>query len=599
MNWMTTMVDPQLYRAISRGDETGLQSLYGGSGGDWNVLPKETAQGNTLLHVAALHRQTQIARIILSFQPSLLYSRNSSDEDSPLHIAARLGYLEIVQLLIDCADAESSSTSSGAQIELYPTRMVNLARDTVLHDAVRNGHLAVVEFLLARDPGLAQLLNAAGESPLFLAVERKRFDIAKHLLHNAQVCSYEGRDGMNALHAATLRFCELGLLKEMVSKCSTAVVQADNLGCTPLHCAAILGYKEAVELFLTDESVLAYKNTLAYKIDKQGMSTFHMAAKNGHVQVMEKLMEICPDIAEQLNCINRQTALHVAVQGGKDKAVEYLLTRFGLEGLINKQDTDGNTALHLAAINEVSPILEILVNGERFDANLVNKDGLTAIDIMQSSTQLDILQKQQLVGANIGMEEPMQTERELEAPEENSKDQRDRPVRSVRMRKALAVLRFFNPLSVGEDASNNDILIATIIATVTFSAAFQAPGGYESDGPHQGLPLFRNKPGFNSFIIFDSLAFGLSSGSIFLHFLASITDHGNSTSARNYCLQTALASTFYSILAMIGAFISAVFLVSEDSSGLRIAAFVSGCSFVYCCLSVCTLRWMDYVASKM
>ncbi|XP_060668142.1 protein ACCELERATED CELL DEATH 6-like [Ziziphus jujuba] len=127
-----------------------------------------------------------------------------------------------------------------------------------------------------------------------------------------------------------------------------------------------------------------------------------------------------------------------------------------------------------------------------------------------------------------------------------------------------------------KEASDNDILMATIIATVTFAAAFQMPGGYESEDPYKGLPVYRNKKLFNSFIICDSLAFGLSSASIFIHFMASM---GKDTPGATHILQYVIVSTYYSILAIVGAFISALCLVSTNSKGFKVAAYVCGASF--------------------
>ena len=85
--------------------------------------------------------------------------------------------------------------------------MLNKEGDTALHDAIRNGHLEVFQFLLEFNPQLTLVENQAGESPLFLAVDKGFFDIAGEILQSPGISpSIKGRDSMNALHAAIIRF---------------------------------------------------------------------------------------------------------------------------------------------------------------------------------------------------------------------------------------------------------------------------------------------------------------------------------------------------------------------------------------------------------
>lgn len=151
------------------------------------------------------------------------------------------------------------------------------------------------------------------------------------------------------------------------------------------------------------------------------------------------------------------------------------------------------------------------------------------------------------------------------------------------------MFRPFVAPSVSKEAVEMDRLLATIIATVTFAAAFQVPGGYESEGPFHGLPVLRHKALFKLFLIFDALAFGLSSSSIFLHFLASLLGPGSAIfmhvkkdkkKRANLLLQIAQSLTFYSILAIVGTFFSGIYLVAGNSNGIKAAAYVCVAGFL-------------------
>ena len=76
----------------------------------------------------------------------------------------------------------------------------------------------IVKELIKEDQELVKHVNNAGESTLFLAVDRQHYDMALHILSNAPDCSYAGRHGMNVLHALVIhtsscKFCSILLLK--------------------------------------------------------------------------------------------------------------------------------------------------------------------------------------------------------------------------------------------------------------------------------------------------------------------------------------------------------------------------------------------------
>ncbi|XP_035538757.1 ankyrin repeat-containing protein ITN1-like [Juglans regia] len=190
------VMDPtELYNAAAKGDMAVFQPKISTNDSSleepWDILKPITDEIDSILHVATKFQQEKFAEMLIDMNESLVDLKNK-EEDTPLHIAARVGCSGITKLLID------HSTSSILE-------MVNMYKDTALHDAVRYGHQSVVELLLSQKPGLAMMMNEAGESPLYLAVDRKNYDIADYILQNAPEFPYGGRDGMNVLHVATIR----------------------------------------------------------------------------------------------------------------------------------------------------------------------------------------------------------------------------------------------------------------------------------------------------------------------------------------------------------------------------------------------------------
>ncbi|KAI7981787.1 Ankyrin repeat-containing protein [Camellia lanceoleosa] len=112
-----------------------------------------TSNENTVLHVAAQFGNQKYVKIIFEKGPSssLLRCLNI-DGETPLHIAAREGHLDIVKALIECAkrlDHEEVETRGRANKEML--RATNKDNDTALHMAVRNHHSDVVELLTKED----------------------------------------------------------------------------------------------------------------------------------------------------------------------------------------------------------------------------------------------------------------------------------------------------------------------------------------------------------------------------------------------------------------------------------------------------------------
>ena len=68
------------------------------------------------------------------------------------------------------------------------------------------------------------------------------------------------------------------------------------------------------------------------------------------------------------------------------------------------------------------------------------------------------------------------------------------------------------------------MLVVTLIATVSFTAAFTMPGGYNQNGSvHEGLAVLRKTSAFRVFLMANTLAFALFTASVFLHLLAPAT----------------------------------------------------------------------------
>ena len=119
-----------------------------------------------------------------------------------------------------------------------------------------------------------------------------------------------------------------------------------------------------------------------------------------------------------------------------------------------------------------------------------------------------------------------------------------------------------------------DLLIATLISTVTFTAGFTVPGGFKSGGVDEGMAALSRRTSFRVFLIANTLAFGLSITSVFIHFISSIISE---VFPLRIGLGLTPGFTFYSTVALVVAFISGTYTVVPHSMGITTAVISCWC----------------------
>lgn len=80
-------------------------------------------------------------------------------------------------------------------------------------------------------------------------------------------------------------FTLTGIVKLMVSRNPEIVKEADAIGRTPLHYAALRGNLEATRVLTQCDS------SVSYILHKSGMSALHVAAYAGQAKVLEELIQ--------------------------------------------------------------------------------------------------------------------------------------------------------------------------------------------------------------------------------------------------------------------------------------------------------------------
>ncbi|VVA96466.1 unnamed protein product [Arabis nemorensis] len=536
-------MDWRLLKAAAKGD-TNLLDLTKFHQSDFD---KVTPQNNNVLHIAVKHESQDFVAAILDLCPSLLLRANNNG-DTPLHVAASVGYFKILKLLVNSANQVTSDVENRSIIDTRKQllRTTNKQNDTVLNVALKNGHVDVAKFLVEEDIGLLDVANTNNNvlSPLYLAVERGLYDIADHILETFPSVSGKGPKDMNALHAAVdSDIVSTDFLRKLIEKKPEMIKEVDTNGWTPLHYSVWLGKMEITRLILRQD------NSAAYISDKEGQSPLHLAASCGQIDAYRELISSCPYVWEIVDGKGR-TSLHSAVISGQRGIIHCVVEMPEIcLYLLNESDAEGNTPLHLSVIYKRYAILLLLLRNKRVDKRVMNHNHFTAAELFYS-------QKLEL-GFKVAMA--------YYALQRFYKQPSQRENIETKKKQEKADLVESNAINYGAMYEVH-LLVAVLVATVAFAAAFQLPGGYKPDG----TPALMEETAFKCFLVFDTIAFCFSVTTVYFLFYAS----RDGFRARSAFLYMSALLMVVSLIAMVSAFVSGMYLISSKSRELAIVPFL-------------------------
>ncbi|KAI6682176.1 hypothetical protein NL676_036057 [Syzygium grande] len=104
----------------------------------------------------------------------------------------------------------------------------------------------------------------------------------------------------------------------------------------------------------------------------------------GHVDVLECLVRARPDAAGSV-VEHGQTILQLCGKHNRLEALKLLLDILGDDQFINSRDKDGNTILHLAAVDRQTETIDFLVN-KGVNLNITNSRDFTALGLLAQAT---------------------------------------------------------------------------------------------------------------------------------------------------------------------------------------------------------------------
>lgn len=276
------------------------------------------------------------------------------------HFGERQGYADQVESLPLFAAAVNGDKPSLERIlDISSTGSLDIVDKfgrTPLMYCCLGDHTECAELLIkcGADVNMKDLL---GRTPLLWAAHKGNYSCLKLLLSRGADWKEKDNEGQTSLHLCTSHKC---------SKCSSflfryippgAVDDQDVNKRTAMHTAASFGNVDQVRLLIK-------KNSNVGIPDIEGKTPLHRAAASKDPQAVDCVQCILETAPSVINWQDYEgcTALHLAVAGGNETVVSSLISLESCD--VNALDNMFRTPLHWAAVFGYSTIVSMLLNSK-------------------------------------------------------------------------------------------------------------------------------------------------------------------------------------------------------------------------------------------
>ncbi|XP_074263636.1 uncharacterized protein LOC141586341 [Silene latifolia] len=467
-----------------------------------------TKGGETVLHIAAAAKHLRIVKWVIQLDPtSLIYT--NKDGSTPFCFAAVSGVVEIAEMMRQHnSDLPNIRGRQGM---------------TPLHMAVLLGHRAMVRYLLEVTDA-EKLTDQDRIEILISSIDTDLFDVALDILrNNLRLALLRDARGETALHALARKPLKIVAYQPGISRIFSGSF-ATQEGKEP---------KAALELTQTlwNQVRQQTKEDISALIRKPWRLLF-VAAKLGKVEFLTILIQTYPDLIWKVD-ENRYSIFHIAVIHRQVEIFKLIYEVGAIKNLIaTYKDESENNMLHLAS-------------------KLAPANRLSCVS-----------------GAALQMQRQLQwfeAVKQIVRPEYTEAENKNKEMPQDLFSKEHEALR-----KQGEDwmkkTAESCALVAALIATMVFSAAFQLPGGLNND---TGSPVLVKKTSFVFFTMSNAVSLFTSTAAIlmFLSILTSRYAERDFLVSLPLKLMIGLILLLISIATMVLSFTVTFFIIFQE--GLR------------------------------
>ena len=338
---------------------------------------------HTPLHIAASKRDSApIIQTIINECSDTQACLHAPDKHGfiPLHYAVVKNNREVIDKLIDCGtniqfQAKNGQTALHLAAKKAKVEALGILIDngayletpddlgmTPLHMAAKYGSRDIAHELMSNCKNPKELLDQytnEGFNPYHIAaLEGNSHVIEKLAEYDSDLINHptQNNEGKTALHLA-LHKGYLQIASTLIQVGADPTIK-DAYSQSPLHYAALKGQEAIIDKLLTQQHTHTNQQQLE-AINKHGETPLQLAVKQNNTETVTTLLNRKANPHSLNN--KHQNALHIATKNGFSNLVDRLIETEESIALINTQDNDGSTPLHLAAQNNnIEPVKTLL-----------------------------------------------------------------------------------------------------------------------------------------------------------------------------------------------------------------------------------------------
>ncbi|CAH3036391.1 unnamed protein product, partial [Porites lobata] len=352
------ILDEQGMVPLHRAAQNNHESVVGYLVDEGAPVDPRDIQGCTPLFLAASAGGTDTVKLLMDRGADI--TLKDVELRSPLHAAIVDGDSSTMEALLKSPAAKALVVDK------------DITGYTPVHYAARDGYLQHIALFIKKNKAARQVTSDSLDTPLHIVARYGWLQIAEALLakRNVRIINLQNKKGKTALHYA----CHKGhedITKLLLKKGAT--LERDHDDRTPLHMAAVNGSERCVEYILQThpESLNA--------LDKHQNTALNLAATSGYASLVSYLLSV----KEQEILLNKynQNVLDLAISNDKEKVAMAIIEHSRWKEVIDTTEGGGVSQIQ-TLVAEMPDVAErVLDNCIEQDGDPSSKDFKVTYDL--------------------------------------------------------------------------------------------------------------------------------------------------------------------------------------------------------------------------